>query len=140
MEIETSGHASRPKEFFSCVKQTRRTGSVPLSYEEEAHVKRFSPMWLSVLITLLVETGLRVRKEALPLRWQDVVIDSDPACIHVRDSKSAAGLRTVWLTNHCRNILLKWRDKLDPDFSLYVFPSSRLPKMHLTDYKKAWHK
>ena len=117
-----------------------RRQAVPLSYEEEAQVKRFSPMWLSVLITLLVETGLRVRKEALPLRWQDVVIDSDPACIHVRDSKSAAGLRTVWLTNHCRNILLKWRDNLDPDFSPYVFPSSRLPKMHLTDYKKAWHK
>jgi integrase len=117
-----------------------RRQAVPLSYEEEAQVKRSSPMWLSVLITLLVETGLRVRKEALPLRWQDVVIDSDPACIHVRDSKSAAGLRTVWLTNHCRNILLKWRDNLVPDFSPYVFPSSRLPKMHLTDYKKAWHK
>src|SRR5882762_142717 len=95
----------------------------PLSYEEEAEVKRFSPLWLSVLITLLVETGLRVRKEALPLRWPDVVLDSDPGCIHVRDSKSAAGLRTVWLTNHCRDELLEWKTKPGPEFSPYVFPS-----------------
>jgi integrase len=110
----------------------------PLSYDEEAEVKRFSPAWLSVLITLLVETGLRVRKEALPLRWQDVLLDSDPACIHVRDSKSAAGLRTVWLTNHCRDELLKWRSLAGPEFSPYVFPSSRIPKAHTTDYQKAW--
>src|SRR4029077_18312344 len=27
-----------------------------------------------------------------------------------------------------------------PEFSSYVFPSSRIPKAHITDYKKAWHK
>jgi integrase len=59
-----------------------RRQATPLSYEEETRVKHFSPAWLSVLITLLVETGLRVRKEALPLKWRDVMLDSDPACIH----------------------------------------------------------
>jgi len=117
-----------------------RRQAMPLSYHEEARVKQFSPAWLSTLITLLVETGLRVRKEALPLKWQDVLLDSDPACIHVRDSKSAAGLRTVWLTNHCRDEMLKWRINSGPEFSSYVFPSSRIPKAHITDYKKAWHK
>jgi integrase len=117
-----------------------RRQAKPLSYEEEARVKQFAPAWLSVLITLLVETGLRVRKEALPLKWQGVLLDSDPACIHVRDSKSTAGLRTVWLTNHCRDELLKWRVQSGPDFSPYVFPSSRIPQMHITDYKKAWQK
>jgi len=47
-----------------------RRQAKPLSYDEQAAVKRFSPPWLSVLITLLVETGLRVGKEALPLRWE----------------------------------------------------------------------
>ena len=117
-----------------------RRQAIPLSYEDERRVKLFSPAWLSVLITLLAETGLRVRKEALPLRWQDVLLDSDPARIHVRDSKSAAGLRTVWLTNYCRDELLKWRANLGPDFSPYVFPSSRIPKAHITDYKAAWRK
>ena len=96
--------------------------------------------WLSILITVLVETGLRVRKEALPLKWSDVSLDSETAHIHVRDSKSAAGLRTAWLTNHCRDVLIEWRAMLGPEFSLYVFPSPRIPGMNITDYKSAWKK
>jgi Phage integrase family len=34
----------------------------------------------------------------------------------------------------------KWRANSGPEFSSYVFPSSRIPKAHMTDYKKAWHK
>ena len=117
-----------------------RRQAKPLSYGEEARVKQFSPEWLSVLITLLVETGLRVRKEALPLKWSDVLLDSEPACVHVRESKSAAGLRTVWLTNHGRDVLVDWRKKLGPEFSPYVFPSPRITNTHITDYKSAWRK
>jgi integrase len=106
----------------------------------EAIRQQFSPQWLSVLITLLVETGLRVRKEALPLKWSDVLLDSEPACVHVRESKSAAGLRTVWLTNHCRDVLIDWRRRLGPQFSPYVFPSPRITHTHITDYKTAWRK
>jgi len=29
---------------------------------------------------------------------------------------------------------------LGPEFSPYVFPSPRIPGMHITDYKKAWQK
>lgn len=118
-------------------RQDRRQAE-PLSYEEEARVKQFSPLWLAILITVLVETGLRVAKEALPLKWSDVFLDSEPACIHVRDSKSKAGVRTVWLTKHCREALLSWRATLGPDFSVYVFPSFRIPGTHITDYKKTW--
>jgi integrase len=117
-----------------------RRQAVPLSYEEESRLRQFSPEWLAVLITLLADTGLRVRKEALPLKWEDVLLESDPACIHVRESKSAAGVRAVWLTNHCRDELLKWRATLGSEFSPYVFPSSRIPRMHVSDYKTAWRK
>jgi len=72
----------------------------PLTYDEEARVKQASPPWLSTLITVLAETGLRVRKEALPLKWSDVDLESEPGCIFVRDSKTAAGVRAVWLTKH----------------------------------------
>jgi integrase len=117
-----------------------RRQAEPLSYEEEARVKQFSPEWLSVLITLLVETGLRVRKEALPLKWSDVLLDSEPACVHVRESKSAAGLRTVWLTDYCRDALIRWRGRAGLDFSPYVFASPRIANAHITDYKTAWRK
>ena len=115
-----------------------RRQAEPLSYEEEARVRRFSPLWLAVLITVLVETGLRVAKEALPLKRSDVFLDSKPACIHVRDSKSNAGVRTVWLTRHCKEALLDWRSTLGPEFSPCVFPSPRIPSTHITDYKRAW--
>lgn len=115
-----------------------RRQAKPLTYEEEDRVKQFSPLWLSVLITLLGETGLRVRKEALPLKWTDVLLDSEPACIHVRDSKSDAGIRCVWLTQHCRNALLQWRELSEPYSSSFVFPSPRIPGSHIIDYKTAW--
>jgi integrase len=117
-----------------------RRQAKPLTYEEEARVKRFCPLWLSVLIAFLVETGLRVRKEALPLKWVDVDLNSEPGCVRVRDSKTAAGIRAVWLTRHARNTLIQWREFLGPDFSEYVFPSPKISSTHISDYKKAWQK
>jgi site-specific recombinase XerD len=111
----------------------------PLSYDNESRIKQFAPQWLSVLITLLADTGLRVMKEALPLRWSDVQLSSsETACICIRDSKTVAGIRTVWLTDHCRDVLLAWQKTLGPTFSPFVFPSPRDPKSHIADYKKAW--
>jgi len=115
-----------------------RRQAQPLSYEEEARVKQFAPLWLAVLITLLVETGLRVAKEALPLQWSNVFLDCHPACIHVRDSKSDAGVRAVWLTKHCKEVLLSWRRTTGPEFSPYVFPSPRSAGTHISDYKATW--
>lgn len=112
----------------------------PISYEEERRLKQFSPQWLSVLITVLAETGLRVHKEALPLQWADVQLELENACLHVRDSKTNAGIRSVWLTKHGRETLLKWRRLFGPAFSPFVFPSPRVSGAHLTDYKKAWRK
>ncbi len=110
----------------------------PLSYDEEDRLKQFSPPLLRTLITLLADTGLRVKKEALPLKWSDVLLDSEPACIRVVDSKSAAGMRPVWLTTHCREALLRWRELFGPEFSPFVFPSPRNPALHFVDYKTAW--
>ena len=38
----------------------------------------------------------------------DVQLESENACLHVRDSKTNAGIRSVWLTKHGRETLLKW--------------------------------
>lgn len=117
-------------------RRDRRTAK-PLSYDEEDRLKQFAPPLLSVLITLLAETGLRVQKEALPLRWDDVSPDSEPAWIRIVDSKSSAGVRTVWLTDYCRDALRKWREFLGSS-SPFLFPSPRNSSMHFRDYKTAW--
>jgi len=118
--------------------ESDRRRARPLTYEEEDRVKQFSPPLLRMLITLLADTGLRVKKEALPLRWSDVSLDSEPACIRIVSSKSAAGIRPVWLTNYCRDALVRWRELLGPEFSPFVFPSPRNPAVHFVDYKTAW--
>jgi integrase len=115
-----------------------RRRAKPLSYDEEDRVKQFSPPLLRMLITLLADTGLRVKKEALPLKWPEVSLDSEPACIRILDSKSPAGIRPVWLTNHCRNALASWRELFGPEFSPFVFASPRNPAVHFVDYKTAW--
>lgn len=117
-----------------------RRQAKPISFDEEARLKQFSPPWLSVLITVLAETGLRVRKEALPLKWDDIDLDSAIPHIRVRNSKTSAGIRTVWLTTHCQETLAAWQQLWGPAFSPFVFPSPRVPGNHLTDYKKAWQK
>ena len=115
-----------------------RRQAKPLTYDEEDRVRQFSPPLLRILITLLADTGLRVKKEALPLKWSDVSLDSEPACIRILDSKSAAGMRPVWLTNHCRDALARWRELFGPELSPFVFPSPRNPSVHFVDYKTAW--
>jgi len=120
-------------------KRDRRQAK-PLSYAEEARIKSVAPLWFRTLMTLLVETGLRVKKEALPLRWSDVQLDSEPAWVHVRESKSAAGVRVVWLTKYCRDVLISWRQLVGPEFSLFVFPSPRNPAVHVQDYKGPWNR
>ena len=118
------------------MKNARRQAR-PLTYEEEDRIKQFSPPLLRMLITLLAETGLRVKKEALSLRWSEVSLDSQNPYIHVVDSKSPAGLRTVWLTNHCRDELIRWREFLGAG-SPFVFPSPHKASAHFSDYKTAW--
>jgi len=58
--------------------------------------------------------------------------------IRILDSKSAAGVRAVWLTSHCRDALLHWRELFGPEVSPFVFSSPRNPQVHFVDYKTAW--
>ena len=70
-----------------------RRQAKPFSYEEEDPVKRFGPPLLAMLITLLADTGIRVKKEALPFCFGRRAIDSETPWIRIVDSKSVAGIR-----------------------------------------------
>jgi integrase len=118
--------------------ETRRSGH-PFTRLEEARITSASSGWFRVLFILLIETGLRVKKEALPLKWSDVDLDSDPGRLIIRRSKTAAGVRTAFLTNYCKDALLKWRAHAGPDFSQFVFPNPNNPSKHIADYKRQWN-
>jgi integrase len=82
----------------------------------------------------LAETLSRI----FAIEKKSVFTSSETAFISVRDSKTAAGIRTAWLTDHCRDVLLVWQKTVGPTFSPFVFPSPRGPNSHIADYKKAW--
>jgi integrase len=107
-----------------------------LTYEEETKLLAVSGPLLKALVILLVETGLRVGKEALPLKWTD--IDFSDGTIYVRESKTMAGRRLVPLSVYCKAELLRWRDLTGPAFSEYVFFNGRNPTAHLLKLPKTW--
>ncbi len=116
---------------------TRRSGQ-PFTREEEARITNLASGWFRVLFIMLIETGLRVKKEALPLRWSDVDIDSEPGRLIIRASKTPAGIRTVFLTTYCRNVLYQWKTLAGPGFSDFVFASPINSSTHIKDYKQQW--
>jgi integrase len=79
---------------------------------------------------------MRVGIEALRLKWSE--IDFKESTITVAQSKTAAGLRTLPMTEFARSQLLKWRDATS-GISEYVFFNPRRPDTHILSVKTAWH-
>jgi integrase len=58
---------------------------------------------LRTLVVLLTETGLRVRREGLSLKWDDVDLEGE--VLFVRQSKTLAGIRAMPLTKLCGTVM-----------------------------------
>jgi integrase len=116
-------------------KSDRREPTI-LSFSDEAKVLLHASPYLRTAITVLVETGLRPRKECLELlEWSD--IDFDTNSLTVRKSKSRAGRRVLPLSNHCRAALDLWRS-LTANTSKFVFFNPSNPSKPIGSVKKAW--
>lgn len=108
-----------------------------LTFEEERRLMSTIPpnSNLRPLLVLLIETGLRVFREALPLKWED--IDFQNHVLHVRSSKTEAGERLVPLSQYCESTLLQWHQFLGGTFR-HVFPNMRKVDAPLQDIHRAW--
>jgi integrase len=116
--------------------RSRRRQPHILTFEEQAKLEAEAPPLLRTLVVLLTETGLRVGREALPLKWIDVdLIDS---VLFVRDTKTPAGIRPIPLSKFCTAILGEWRRLTGPEFSPYVFANPNNPQAHLKSVRKTW--
>jgi len=107
-----------------------------LSFEEQAKLEAVAPQLLRTLIVLLTETGLRVVKEALRLKWDDV--DLAEGIVHVRDSKTRAGRRIAPMTENCKAALQEWRNITGPAFSQFVFGNPNNSAVYLKSVRKTW--
>jgi integrase len=107
-----------------------------LTFDEEKKLLAVAPDHVRVLAILILDTGLRSGREALALKWDD--IDFSDEAIRIRQSKTLAGIRSVPMSSRCKAELLKWRTRLGPEFSKYVFANPKLPETHLRDVRKPW--
>ena len=107
-----------------------------LTYEEQKRITAVATTHLRAMIVLITETGLRVDKEALQLKWTDV--DLEDSHLTVRDSKTRAGRRIVPLSELCRGELTRWRSLIGPEYSEYVFPNMDTPAKHLRSIRTTW--
>ena len=107
-----------------------------LSYAEQSKLISAASPHLRALIILLTETGLRVDKEALQLRWTD--IDFENSQLVVRNSKTLAGRRNVPLSGLCKAEMLRWKQMMGPEFSNFVFPNPKIPAKPLKSVRKTW--
>ena len=107
-----------------------------LTLDEEKKLLATAPDHVRILAILILDSGLRSGREALALKWKNV--DFAEKAIFVRQSKSLAGIRSVPMSSRCNSELLRWRERLGPEFSEYVFANPQLPKTHLRDVRTAW--
>jgi integrase len=126
----------RDVDFLEERKQRRRPHI--LTFEEEDRVLAAAAPHIRALAVLILETGMRSRREALSLLWSDVDFAHD--LIRVRESKTPAGERTIPISDGCKTELLRWRGLLGPEFSALVFPSMRDPSKPLKDLRRSWAK
>jgi integrase len=90
---------------------------------------------IRALIILGVETGMRTG-EMLSLRWND--LDFLLGAARVEKSKTAAGIRSIPLTQLCKAELLRWRNLVGAGFSEWVFPNFSNRRHRLQGGRKAW--
>jgi integrase len=74
--------------------------------------------------------------EMLNLRWADINFLEN--VLHVKLSKSYAGIRAVPISAECRAELIRWRNLLGPKFSEWVFPKFSNRRHRLQGGRKAW--
>jgi integrase len=116
-------------------RQHRRRPHI-VTWEEQNKLLAVATPHLRALIILLTETGLRVNKEALALKWED--IDFQNSKLVVRDSKTIAGRRTVPLSQLCIAELLRWKKLAGPEHSAFVYPNLDSLGNHIKCVRKTW--
>ena len=107
-----------------------------ISFAEEQKILMCCDVRLRMIVTTLLDTGMRIGIEALKLKWAD--IDLEESIITVVQSKTAAGLRALPMTAFVKAELQKWH-AATKGISEYVFFNPQRPLTHIRSVKTAWH-
>jgi integrase len=107
-----------------------------LTLDEELRLLAACNPLLRALCVLLIETGLRIGREALVLKWPE--LDLEQGTVSVGQTKTLAGRRMIPLSDFCKQELLNWRDFTGPEYSPFVFPAPTDSAVHLSGVRRSW--
>jgi len=118
----------------SVSKSTRKPHYMTAS--EQAKIEFAAPSYLRNLLVIVAETGLRYKKELLPMKKSQV--DLDNGVVHIADSKTANGIGDMPMTVAARVAFSRQMEETEG--SEYVFPSFKrnARKPYLTNVRKGW--
>jgi integrase len=105
-----------------------------LTWSEQRKLESQAPEYLRNIVRIITETGLRVYKELMPMKKQN--LDLANAVLWIPDSKTPNGIAEVPLTPVA---VEAFRDQLRlSPCSPYLFPSDENPSGHQKTLKTVW--
>jgi integrase len=105
-------------------------------WSEQQAIEFHAPEHLRNVFRIITETGLRVYKELMSMRKDQV--DLENAVVWIPDSKTPNGIAEVPLTPLA---VQSFRDQINiAGVDPYLFPSDKNQSGHQTTLKTVWHK
>lgn len=105
-----------------------------VTWSEQRTIETHAPEYLRNIVRIITETGLRVYKELMPMKKEQ--LDLTNALVWIPDSKTPNGVAEVPLTALA---LEAFRDQLRlSPCSPYLFPSDENPSGHQKTLKTVW--
>lgn len=103
---------------------------------EQAKIEKHAPPYLRNVIRIITETGLRVYRELACMKKEQV--DLANKTVFIPDSKTPTGAAEVPLTDIAVEAFRHQMELAGP--GPWLFPSSRSPNDHQTDFRKTWER
>ena len=106
-----------------------------MAWSEQQRIEFQAPEYLRNIIRIITESGLRVYKELMPMKKEQV--DLENAVVWIPDSKTPNGIAEVPLTDLAREAFREQIRIAGP--GTWLFPSEENPTGHQKTLKTVWH-
>ena len=118
----------------SVSKSTRKPHYMTAS--EQAGIELVAPSHIRNIVVIISETGLRYKKELLPMRKEQV--DLENGLVHIADSKTPTGIGDMPLTEEAREAFRRQIEETPGSEYLFPTPKKGTAKPYLTNLRKIW--
>jgi integrase len=106
-----------------------------VNWSEQQRIEFQAPEYMRNIIRIITETGLRVYKELMPMKKEQV--DLENAVVWIPDSKTPNGIAEVPLTDVA---IAAFREQIRiAGPGSWLFPSKENPSGHQKTFKTVWH-